>query len=146
MFCAFLGKTLERIASKYSVILCGDTNIDISPNINASIVKDYKNLVQSFGCNNLINKYTRIATDINGLTTKTTIDHMITNVNVNNTKSGVLYYKVSDHLPIFSVIGLNTERQMPQNRLKRSYNNEGKNRFLDYMSESAQHMSNDDDL
>ena len=35
---------------------------------------------------------------------------------------------------------------MPQNRLKRSYNNEGKNRFLDYMSESAQHMSNDDAL
>ena len=35
---------------------------------------------------------------------------------------------------------------MPQNRLKRTYNNEGKNRFLDYMSESTQHMSNDDTL
>ena len=143
LFYAFLSKALEGIASKYSVILCGDTNIDISPNINTSVVKDYKNLVQSFGCNNLINKYTRIATDINGLTSKTTIDHIITNVNVNDTKSGVLYYKVSDHLPIFSAIGLNTERQMPQNRLKRTYNNEGKNIFLEYMSESAQHMSND---
>ena len=112
---------LEGIASKYSVILCGDTNIDISANTNTVFVKDYKNLVQSFGCINLINKYTRIAMDINGFTTKTTIDHMITNVNASNTKSGVLYYKVSDHLPIFSVLGLCTERQMPRNCLKRTY-------------------------
>ena len=71
---------------------------------------------------------------------------MITNVNASDTKSGVLYYKVSDHLPIFSVLGLSTERQMPRNCLKRTYGNEGKIKFLEYMSESAQRMLNDESM
>ena len=45
LFFAHLGKVLEGIASKYSVILCGDTNIDISANTNTGVVKEYKNLV-----------------------------------------------------------------------------------------------------
>ena len=41
--------------------------------------KDYKNLLLSYGCMNVINKYTRIAKNMHGQTTKTIIDHIITN-------------------------------------------------------------------
>ena len=71
---------------------------------------------------------------------------MITNVNASETKSGVLYYKVSDHLPIFSVLGLSTERQMPRNCLKRTYGNEGKINFFEFMFEFAQRMLKDESM
>ena len=112
------------------MILCGDVNINTSSENTKTVTKDYKNLLMSFGCINLINKYTRIATDINGETTKTVIDHIITNISTNQTKSGVLYYHISDHLPIFSVFKLKMERQRLQPREKRVYNNVGKLKFI----------------
>ena len=129
------------------MILCGDVNINTSSENTKTVTKDYKNLLMSFGCINLINKYTRIATDINGETTKTVIDHIITNISTNQTKSGVLYYHISDHLPIFSVFKLKMERQRLQPREKRVYNNVGKLKFIRSLQtyvETLRETSNND--
>ena len=100
----------------------------------------------SYGCMNLINKYTRIATDINGQTSKTVIDHIITNIDTNQIKSGVLYYHVSDHLPVFSIFNLMVERQRYHTHLKkRRYNNAGKAKFTSLMESSIQKFQNSPD-
>ena len=91
IFYAKLGALLEKVTTKYSVILCGDFNINTAPENTKAVIKDYKNLLLSYGCVNLINKYTRIQTDVNGLTTKTVIDHIVTNLDTNQSKSGIIY-------------------------------------------------------
>ena len=97
----------------------------------------------TYGCLNLINKYTRILTDINGLTTKTVIDHIITNLEANQTKSGVLYCNISDHLPIFGIFDLDVERQGQHIRKeKRFYNKAGKSKFIALLSESLPKLFN----
>ena len=138
IFYSKLAKLLEKTAKKSYVILCGDININTAPENNKPIVKDYKNLLLTFGCLNLINKYTRIQTDINGLTTKTVIDHILTNVDTNQAKCGVLYCDISDHLPVFGLFDLDVERQRLNIRKeKRVYNKAGKAKFLSYLGESV---------
>ena len=141
LFYTKLGNILENIANKYSVILCGDINVDLATP-QKSLTKEYKNLLLSFGCANLINKFTRISTDINGVTSKTIIDHMITNLNMSQTKSGVLQYEIADHLPIFSLFSLCHERQRTQTQTKRIYNATGKAKFIEVLTTSVQHMLN----
>ena len=139
-FYSNFGMLLKKITEKYSVILCGDINVNTAPENRASIAKDYKNLLLSFGCINLINKYTRIQTDINGLTTKSTIDHIITNINTNQVESGVITYHVSDHLPIFGLFNMGIERQRQPYITKRFYNNAGKHKYVDNLKESLQNV------
>ena len=132
---------LKKITEKYSIILCGDVNINTAPENRASTAKNYKNLLMSYGCINLINKYTRIQTDINGVTTKTTIDHIITNINTNQVESGILTYHVSDHLPVFGTFNLGIERQRQNSYItKRFYNNSGKCKFTNTLKESLQNV------
>ena len=113
-------------------------NINTDPMINCkTTAKDYKHLLMTYDCNNLINKYTRKATDINGQTTKSVIDHIITNIDVNQINSGVLHYHVSDHLPIFGLFNLKVERQRHHPQLeKRMYNKAGKCKFIRLMKDS----------
>ena len=97
----------------------------------------------TYGCLNFINKYTRILTDINGLTTKTVIDHIITNLDANQTKSGVLYCNISDHLPIFGIFDLDVERQGQHIcQEKRFYNKAGKSNFIALLNESFPKLFN----
>ena len=142
LFYTNLGNTLEKIANKYHVILCGDINIDLAT-YQKSITKEYKNLLLSFGFVNLINKFTRVFTDINGITSKTIIDHITTNFNPDITKSGVVHYEIADHLPIFSVLPICPERQRQQTRMKRVYNSKGKVKFNEILTTSVQHMLNE---
>ena len=143
IFFSKLNQLLEKITKKYQVILCGDTNINTGPENTKAIAKDYKSLIMSYGCINLINKYTRKETDINGQTSKTIIDHILTNVNANQIKSGVLYYHISDHLPVFSVLNLYVERQRHHPRLeKRIYSNAGKSKFINLMEKSVHKFLN----
>ena len=126
IFYSKLSKLFDKITKKY-----GDININTAPANSKSIVKDYKNLLLSYGCINLINKYTRICTDINGRTSKTIIDHIITNLNTNQANSGVIFFHISDHLPVFSVFDLNIQRLRQQTSItRRFYNNSGKRTFL----------------
>ena len=54
-----------------------------------------------------------IATNNNHVTSRTIIDHIITNMDVSKTKSGVLHYDLSDHLPIFSIFNFLLESELP---------------------------------
>ena len=138
-----LGKLLKKITEKYSVILCGDVNINTASENRASTAKEYKNLLLSYGCINLINKYTRIQTDINGLTTKTVIDHILTNHDTNLVESGVVTYHVSDHLPVISMFDVGVERLRQHNyTVKRFYNNSGKTIYTESLKESLQNVFN----
>ena len=146
-FYSKLSKLFENISKKYSVIICGDININTAPTNSKSIVKDYKNLLLSYGCTNLINKYTRIATDINGKTSKTIIDHIITNLNTNQANSGVIHYHISDHLPVFSVFDLNIQRLRQQICItRRFYNNSGKTKFLNEIGQYLQTFQNNNSI
>ena len=134
-----LGMLMKKITKKYSVILCGDVNINTASENRACTAKDYKNLLLSYGCVNLINKYTRIQTDINGLTSKTIIDHIITNLDTNQAESGVITYHVSDHLPVFSLFHMNIDRRRLQTHVtKRFYNKSCKPQFIDTLKKSLQ--------
>ena len=98
-------------------------------------------MLVSYGCHNLINMYTRVCTNVNGVTTKTTVDHIVTNINIEQTKSGVLYFKLSDHLPTFSVLKLSAERQRPQTqKVKRIYNRSGEKKFIEYMDDYTENL------
>ena len=127
---------LEKMSKKHQIVICGDTNIDTNQS-QKSIVKDYKNILISFGCQNLINKFTRIYTNVDGVTSKTTIDHILTNVNSEETTSGVVYFKIADHLPVFSVLDFCAERRIPQTRVKRIYTRAGEKKFIGYINEYA---------
>ena len=120
-------------------------NIDVAgPKSIPETVHDYKNILLSYGCVNLIRQYTRIATNINNVTSKTMIDHIITNVDVSKTKSGVLHYELSDHLPIFSIINISAQRQVSQTyQLRRIYNKAGKAKFLNEIQNCMDNISND---
>ena len=147
MFYSKLNSFLEKNHQKYQLILCGDTNINTDSLNTKTVVKDYKNMLMANGCINLINRYTRIATNINGQTSKTVIDHIITNINTNQINSGVLYYHVSDHLPVFSIFDLNVGRQRYQHKLeKRIYNKAGKSKFISLMERSVQNFLNSPDI
>ena len=121
----------------------GDVYIDTASKDLPTTTKKYQNLLLSYGCQNIINKYTRICTDKNENTSKTSIDHMITNVNTNQVKSGILYVKVSDHLPIFGIFGLNPERQRLE-RVRRVYSAAGKTHYQNLISEYVENKSVND--
>ena len=142
-----LNYLLQKITCKYQLILCGDTNINTDWVNTKSIVKDYKNLLISYDCINLINKYTRMETDINGHTSKTIIDHIITNIDTNQIISGVLQYHVSDHLPVFGIFKLHVERQRYYPKMERRiYNKSGKSKFISLMETSVQKFLNSPDI
>ena len=140
IFFTHFEKTLEKTSKHYPLVICGDTNIDINQSQKA-IVKDYKNLLLSFSCQTLINKFTRICTNVDGITTKTIIDHVCTNINTEQTTSGVLYFNIADHLPVFSVLDLYAERRRPQTRVKRMYTRSGEKKFIESMNQYAQSIA-----
>ena len=90
---------LDKFSSKnHSIVILGDINIDVS-NVNDDDVQQYNNMLSSIGCVNLINVNTRFAEN-----SRSTLDHIITNVDHDRIKSGVLDYPITDHLPIFSIV------------------------------------------
>ena len=101
-----LSEKLSRINTSSSIFLFGDININAMS--QDSIVKQYKNILLSFGLLNYISKCpTRI-----GPTNESTIDHFISNLNHCQIKAGVIQYEATDHLPIFGIGKL----QLPQNK------------------------------
>ena len=130
IFLEKIGKKLEAVSTKYSVIILGDINIDVSQT-NCKIAKNYKDLLLSLGCVNTINKITRQGVGPNGGITKTVIDHLLTNIPIHRVKSGVLQYDITDHYPIFGAMELNvTKKPMPGNGYRRMYNPLKKNNYL----------------
>ena len=139
-----LGHLLENIAKNNKVILCGDINIDTTPGISTKTVLNYRNLLLSFGCYNIINKYTRIATK-DGATSKTTIDHIVTNINTNQTRSGVLHFNLADHFPTFALLNLTPERQR-LTYTKRSYNSLNKLKFMNLVKDKIENKFSSNEI
>ena len=125
--------------------MCGDININTPPDNPSSKAIEYGNMLSSYGCLNIINKFTRIRTNVNGQTSKTVIDHIITNINTNHVESGVIYYDVSDHLPIFGLFELSFDKHNKQIPIyRRFYSSAGKKKFIEDVARSMQICINKD--
>ena len=86
------------IGENKDVYLMGDYNINILPPLQNNSLK-LNNILLSYSLHPHINKPTRISK-----TSSTLIDNIFSN-NVNKEcLNGILYYDISDHLPIFSII------------------------------------------
>ena len=82
---------------KTKVMIMGDINIDLASQTN--YVSDYNLLLQSNFFFSLISKPTRVT-----YSSKTIIDHLLTNDTDLILTLGVLTYSISDHYSIFSTI------------------------------------------
>ena len=92
-------KVLDDLVHKnIPLIILGDINIDVS-NENDDDVQRYINMLSSIGCENLIDINTRFAKN-----SRSTLDHILTNVDKDSVVSGVLNYPITDHLPIFAIV------------------------------------------
>jgi len=62
------------------------------------MTNNYLNTIYAEGCNNLINKPTRITQ-----TTATLLDHIYSDMTKYISYTGILMYDVSDHLPNYCI-------------------------------------------
>ena len=93
-------QTLNKMdLEKYDYFLCGDSNIDILKHESKKNIGNYLNALYSEGCNNVINKPTRITES-----SATLLNHMYTNTTNSITNRGILTYEISDHLPTFCIL------------------------------------------
>ena len=94
-FVECLENTFTKLRSDCDLLLLGDINICLLKNTNI-LCNEYKKLLRSFGCKQIIESPTRI-TD----TCKSLLDHIITNNTEKIYQSGVLDIGLSDHLITF---------------------------------------------
>ena len=93
-------QTLNKMDhEKYDYFLCGDFNIDILKHESKKNIGNYLNALYSEGCNNVINKPTRITGS-----SATLLDHMYTNTTNSITNRGILIYEISDQLLTFYIL------------------------------------------
>ena len=84
-------KLLPNINPNTSIILAGDTNINVSSASLQSL--QYKNNIIRCSLRNLVNnQFTRVAA---------IYDHILTNLHSEILETGVIQWEVADHLPIF---------------------------------------------
>ena len=92
-------KTLKKYSDKnIPLVILGDININVK-NLNDNTVQRYTNILTSLGCKNLIDINTRFAKN-----SRSTLDHILTNIDDDQITSGVLNFPISDHLPVFALI------------------------------------------
>jgi len=104
---------IEPLASKnQSLAILGDININDDPSKDSQNISNYRLLLQSIGCSNLINQPTRPASH-------TVLDHIITNVSSEKTKAGIVRHYISDHLPIFLNINISKTVKKKKNRIRK---------------------------
>ena len=98
--------------NKY-VYLMGDFNIDLLSSINQHTSSHFLNILSSFSFYPHINKHTRITP-----TSSTLIDNIFSNVIDQHSLNGILYYDISDHLPIFTIVKHPGHTHKPSTNLK----------------------------
>ena len=92
---------VEKVSSKYNVVILGDINIDVSSPSSNAYSKNYKDILLSLGLRNLISKPTRITNS-----TETILDHILTNLSYESCQSGILINDITDHLPVYALCNL----------------------------------------
>ena len=90
---------------KYQVVLLGDINIDFLRYITHQMTDKYLDMLYTNNFLPIITKPTRITDH-----TKTLIDHIYTNMAIDQVKSGIAIFDISDHLPVFTVIKTSCNR------------------------------------
>ena len=139
-FYEVLAEKLTKLGPNLNIILLGDLNIDFSS--QNTVVKEYKNFLLSFGLRNYI---TNVATRI-GINSETTIDHVVSNLQSNQIKAGVIQYEATDHFPIFGIPKLilpffNTEPPI----YRRFFNKNKKDDFCHRLQSQLQDNGNSSD-
>ena len=127
-------KTLAKYSDKnIPLVILGDINIDAS-NIDDNIVQRYTNILTSLGCENLIDINTRFAEN-----SRSTLDHILTNIDKDQIISGVLNFPITDHLPLFALIRNqgNTSKKIDKEKevLWRFIDDRKKEKFLTILEE-----------
>jgi len=95
-----------------NVIVMGDININMIGDQNSTLLQQYLKTLESNGFTCCIDQPTRI-----GSSSRTAIDHIVTNITRNKITPGILEYHISDHLPIFCLIS-----SLPVNPLSKNVN------------------------
>ena len=92
-------KTLTNYSDKnIPLVILGDININIEKS-GDNVVRCYTNMLTSLGCKNLIDINTRFAEN-----SRSTLDHVLSNIDGDQITSGVLNFPITDHLPVFALI------------------------------------------
>ena len=115
--------------SRKQVIVLGDTNINSLQYCNDNRTADYLNMLLDSGFMPIITKATRITDH-----SKTSIDHIYTNIPQKVLKSGICLAGISDHLPVFCTIA-NKFPTTNESRYNRDFSNFNKDSFLKEISE-----------
>ena len=90
---------LNEVQKKKSLVyICGDFNIDLLKILEKRLYSEYFDNLLSKGFHPKISLPTRL-----GKTSHTLIDNIITNSKDFGEKSGILIYKISDHLASFAI-------------------------------------------
>ena len=129
---------LDPIVSKSKPIhLFGDININDDPELRNYQVDSYRNFLMSFGCVNLINKPTRHES-------KTVLDHIVTSVEVDKIKAGILRFHISDHLPTFAIVNVSKKvTKKSENKIyKRLFDPNKKDIFLEDLKKKIESNRN----
>ena len=111
-FLVKLDDALNAISQESKQIyLMGDFNIDLLSPTNQHTRLRLLNTLSSFSLHPHINKHTRITS-----TSSTLIDNIYSNIMDRDFFNGILYYDISDHLPIFAITTQsNHARDAPNN-------------------------------
>lgn len=136
-FLATLEEALDKVGNSSCYIL-GDFNINTlnitdTQQISTNVVRNFVNLVSSFGFQPLIDKPTRVTHE-----TRTLLDNIFTNT-FHNISSGVIIDDLSDHYPIFcisdSVLPKHDHGGNQEQNCVRLVHQAGINKFADILSE-----------
>ena len=117
------------------VTVVGDVNIDILDE-TAERSQNYLNMLSSTGCNNLVDVHTCF-TD----TSRSCLDHILTNRDQDDILHGVLDYSPTNHLPIYAIIKGSGDpfyykSQIDKNKEKwRFFDERKKEKFLSILEE-----------
>ena len=115
------------------ICILGDINIDTNKT-SSPTVSDYNNMLSSLGCRNLISVPTRFSAN-----SRSTLDHINTNIDQEFLQSGVLDCPITDHLPIFISFQTSSENKDQNEKDEvlfwRVYDDRKKQTFLDILEE-----------
>lgn len=129
-FTAYFDTVLTKInKEKKTCYIAGDFNIDLIKFDVHTPTTDFVNCIFSHAFMPTVNKPTRVTEY-----TATLIDNIITNVNLSNSLSAIIYADVSEHFPVFLQTALTIEPiAKPQFVYRRNFSDIAKNRFLDML-------------
>ena len=93
----------EIIKPRQTAFICGDFNVNLLKHDEHNPTRDFIDFMCNFNLKPTINKPTRITRD-----TQTLIDNIFTNEIMKPIETGIIISDLSDHLPIFIEIKLNS--------------------------------------